>query len=129
VPTREQVLRLLDAGLTYEQVGQRLAISPGLAYMIATGLPADGGDAVTARERNRPGYVAGSTQHLANLAQPRNPTGKPDVAEWIKQRVASDTQMATAAAAGDAATEPAAAAKSGKSSGKHVKTAKHQESA
>lgn len=108
MPTRDQVLGLLDADLTYEQVGQRLRISPGLAYMIATGLPADGGDVPATEQRNRPGYVAGSTQHLANRVQPHNPTSKPQVAAWIKQRVAADTQMTAAA---------------GKS-GKHAKTAK-----
>lgn len=119
MPTRDQVLRLLDADLTYEQVGQRLAISPGLAYLIATGLPADGGDALTPSERDRPGYVAGSTQHLSNGMQPHNPTTKPQVAAWIKQRVAADAQMSAAAAG--ASDEASAQAKPGK----HAKSAKH----
>jgi hypothetical protein len=47
VPTREHVRKLLDDGLDYAAAAQRLGIPPGQAYMIATGLPADGGDTIT----------------------------------------------------------------------------------
>ena len=50
VPTRQQVRALLDQGLDYREVARRLGISPGLAYLIATGLPADGGDAPAPEE-------------------------------------------------------------------------------
>ena len=45
MPTRAQVLELLDAGHSYQTVGRALRIPPGQAFMIATGLPADGSDA------------------------------------------------------------------------------------
>ena len=47
--TRRDVLTLVETGMAYEDVGRRLGIHPGLAYMIATGLPADGSDAAHQR--------------------------------------------------------------------------------
>lgn len=80
--TREQVLRLVEDGNDYEQAARDLGISPGLAYMIATGLPADG-----------------STRHLADLPKPENPQRSESVLAWIKSRAAADPQMQAAAAA------------------------------
>jgi hypothetical protein len=94
VPTREQVRRLLDDGLDYQAASARLGISPGQAYLIATGLPADGSDAVTGEEAGRPGFLP-SSQHLANPPH-YNPTSKDSVAAWLKARVASDEQMRAA---------------------------------
>jgi hypothetical protein len=45
VPTREQVRELLGEGLDYADAGRRLGIPAGQAYLIATGLPADGSEA------------------------------------------------------------------------------------
>jgi hypothetical protein len=53
VPTREQVLAILRTGASYEVVADRLDIPPGQAYLIATGLPADGSD-VADEGRRRP---------------------------------------------------------------------------
>jgi hypothetical protein len=97
--TREQVLRLVEDGRDYEEAGRLLAISPGLAYMIATGLPADGGDTLASGETQRPGFVSGSTQHLANRVEPENPTRKESVLAWVRSRAHADAQMAEAAAA------------------------------
>ena len=94
MPTREQVRRLLDDGLDYQAVGQKLGIPPGQAYLIATGVPADGSDTVTAEEAGRPGFRPAS-QHLTNPPH-ENPTAKESVAAWLKARVASDEQMRTA---------------------------------
>jgi hemerythrin HHE cation binding domain-containing protein len=94
VPTREQVRRLLDDGLDYQAAAARLGISPGQAYMIVTGVPADGSDTVTDEEAGRPGFLP-SSQHLANPPH-ENPTTKESVAAWLKARVASDEQMRTA---------------------------------
>jgi hypothetical protein len=104
--TREQVLRLIDAGLDYDAAASRLGIGPGLAYMIATGLPADGGDTLTADEQRRPGFLPGSTQHLANDAEPADPRRDERVISWIKQRVAADPQMRAAAATRNAEPGP-----------------------
>lgn len=94
MPTKEQVRRLLDDGLDYQAAAQRLGIPPGQAYMIATGVPADGSDTITEEEAKRPGFLPAS-QHLSNPPH-ENPTTKDSVAAWLKGRVASDEQMRTA---------------------------------
>jgi len=99
LPTREQVRRLLADGLSYDEIGRRLGVHAGLAYMIATGVAADGSDSLTEQERARPGFLAAS-QHLSNPVPPTNPTRhdakEVDVLAWIKQRAQSDPQMASA---------------------------------
>jgi hypothetical protein len=94
VPSREQVRQLLDGGLDYEATGKRLGIPPGQAYMVATGVPADGGDTITEEEARRPGFLP-SSQNLANPPHD-NPTTKDSVGAWLKARVAADDQMRTA---------------------------------
>jgi hemerythrin-like domain-containing protein len=94
VPTREQVRQLLDGGLDYQAAGQRLGIPAGQAYLIATGVPADGGDTITGEEAQRPGFLP-SSQHLANPPH-ENPTAKDSVRAWLTARVAGDEQMRTA---------------------------------
>jgi hypothetical protein len=93
---RDDVLTLVEAGVAYDEVGRRLGIHPGLAYMIATGLPADGGDARSQDERDRPGYIATSTQYLANPELAENPTHHDEVAQWVLARVGRDPQMRAA---------------------------------
>lgn len=100
MPTQEQVLRLLDAGLDYRQAGHRLGVPAGQAYLVATGVPADGGDVQTAADR--PGALAASTQHLVN-PHAENPVHKELVAQWLADRVSADAQMREAAARRDAA--------------------------
>ncbi|MGH8888158.1 MAG: hemerythrin domain-containing protein [Acidothermaceae bacterium] len=95
MPTREQVRSLLESGLSYDEIGRRLGVNAGLAYMIATGIPADGSDSLTEQERARPGFLAAS-QHLANPMPPANPTKKQHVLTWVKQRAQSDPQMVAA---------------------------------
>jgi hypothetical protein len=94
VATRDQVRQLLDDGLDYRAVGESLGIPPGQAYLIATGVPADGSDTVTGDEARRPGFLP-SSQHLANPPQ-ENPTGKDAVRAWLRARVAGDEQMRVA---------------------------------
>jgi hemerythrin superfamily protein len=95
VPTREQVRRLLDSGLDYTSAGQRLGIPAGQAYLIATGRPADGGDAPPPGEARRGGLLA-TSQHLASPPA-ESPTGSGSVKEWIAGRVAADAPMREAA--------------------------------
>jgi Hemerythrin HHE cation binding domain len=97
VTTRPQVLRLVEAGMSYEQIGDRLGIDPGLAFMIATGAPADGSDTLTVYDAERPGFRSSSVQHLANPPS-ENPTTSSTVLDWIKQRASNDAQMLEAAA-------------------------------
>ena len=75
MPTRAQVLALLDEGQSFEAAGQALGIAPGQAYMIATGLPADGSDTphpeeVHAQARTA-GEHAGSRQSESPQPHPR----------------------------------------------------------
>jgi hypothetical protein len=90
--TAEQVTELLDHGHTYETAGQQLGISPGLAFMIATGLPADGSDAPPPEELERKRVLPGSSQHLSNPPQ-FNPTRNATVIEWVKARAQRDLQV------------------------------------
>ena len=100
VSVRERVLALVREGVSYEEIGQRLGIRPGLAYLVATGLSADGSDAPSPQAHDRPGFL-GTSQHLANPQPAENPTSKESVITWIKRRVAADRQMQAAAAARD----------------------------
>ena len=97
-PRRAEVLALLDGGASYDEVGERLGVHPGLAYLIATGLPADGSDAPSADARERPGVLS-TSQHLSNPAPVHNPTAKSSVHDWVRRRAAADEQMQRAAAA------------------------------
>lgn len=91
------VRRLVEAGLDYDAVAERLGITPGLAYLLATGLPADGSDAPGPRAHERSGFVAAS-QHLANPQPTHNPTTSKSVLDWIRGRVEVDEPMRRAAA-------------------------------
>ncbi|MEU5312696.1 hemerythrin domain-containing protein [Streptomyces sp. NPDC021562] len=104
MPTRSQVLRMLASGLDYEEAGRRLGLPPGQVFMIATGLPADGGDSLAPSEQRRPGMPREATQHLANPPA-ENPTGKDSVRRWLKDRAAADSAMAEAGRARDACPE------------------------
>ena len=93
--TREQVRRLLDGGLDYQAAAQELRIPAGQAYMIATGVPADGSDSIPDQEMARRDDLLPASQHLANPPH-HNPTAKEQVRAWIKARVAADGQMRAA---------------------------------
>jgi hypothetical protein len=95
--TRAQVLQLIENGMSYRDAGARLGIAPGLAYLLATGVPADGGDSVAPEEGERPGMLRGSTQALSNPPH-HNPTRHPEVAAWARRLAASDPQAQAAAA-------------------------------
>lgn len=89
MPTRAQVLELLDAGHSYETAGRALHIPPGQAFMIATGLPADGSDAPHPEELRDKPVLPGSSQHLVNPA-PFNPTRDDTVVAWVQERAARE---------------------------------------
>ncbi|MEU8318848.1 hypothetical protein AB0C33_10810 [Nonomuraea sp. NPDC048881] len=91
MPSKERVLRLLSQGLDYAEIARLLGVPAGRAYLIATGVPADGSDAA-ARRRGRPGLLAGRTQHLVN---PREvgPVERGDVRAWMRERAWSDRRM------------------------------------
>jgi Hemerythrin HHE cation binding domain len=93
--TREQVRRLLADGLDYRAAGRELRIPAGQAYMIATGVPADGSGSIPDQEMARRDDLLPASQHLANPPH-HNPTSKESVRAWIKARVAADGQMRAA---------------------------------
>ena len=87
--TRKQVLELLDLGHSYETAARELVIPAGQAFMLATGLPADGSDAPTPMELAGKRVLPGSSQHLVNPPV-FNPTRKEHVIEWVRRRAARD---------------------------------------
>jgi hypothetical protein len=89
------VRRLLGGGSDYAAVAERLGITPGQAYLIATGRPADGSEPSTGQEPRS--LLLTSSQHLANPPH-ENPTGSQSVRDWITARAASDSQMQAASA-------------------------------
>lgn len=102
---RTQVIAAFEATGDYRRVGAELGIPPGQAYLIATGLPADGGDTFPSDQLPpRPGYLPSSTQGLVYpTAEAENPSKKPHVQAWINRLVQSDRPMQEAASARDAA--------------------------
>src|SRR5205823_4236562 len=70
MPTRDQLVAALRSGRSYEQAGEDFGIPPGQAYMIVTGLPADGSDVLGPEllERKKEFLLDGGSQHLANPA-------------------------------------------------------------
>lgn len=95
--TRAQLRSMVAAGQSYEEIAHRQEISPGLAYLIVTGLPADGSEAVDSPAGPRPGLLD-SSQHLANPPT-QVPTTNAATEAWIKARVASDRPLRQAGAA------------------------------
>ncbi len=95
MPTREAVLGALGGGSDYPAAARRLGISPGLAYLIATGFPADGSDVVTAEEQDRPAVLPGSTQHLSHPPH-HSPDARELVRDWLQNRAQADAQMLNA---------------------------------
>jgi hypothetical protein len=91
MPTRAQVLELLDAGHSYPTVGRALHIPPGQAFMIATGLPADSSDAPHPDELRAMPALPGSSQHLVNPPA-LNPTRDETVIAWARARAARELQ-------------------------------------
>jgi hemerythrin-like domain-containing protein len=103
MPTRDQALRAYQRHGDYRAAGAALGVPAGQVYLAATGLPADGGDALLP-EDDRPGALDGSTQSLVYGDQAvRSPTTHGHVLDWVKQRAAADAAMQAAAHARDAA--------------------------
>jgi hypothetical protein len=92
--TREEVLHRLRSGTGYTEIGQQLGIAAGQAYLIATGLPADGSDSLSEADRRREGFIAGGAQAL--LGVPHHTADHPEVTEWVRRRAQNDAQMQAA---------------------------------
>lgn len=87
--TRAQIAELLELGHSYESAGRALHIPAGQAFMIATGIAADGSGAPAPEELREKPVLAGSSQHLVN-PPPFNPTRSETVTDWVKQRAERD---------------------------------------
>jgi hypothetical protein len=99
MPSRDQLISALRSGDSYEQAARHFGIAPGLAYMIVTGLPADGSDVLGPEflaEREE-FLLEGGSQHLANPPT-EVPTEDEGVLAWIKQRASADAAMQQAEA-------------------------------
>jgi hypothetical protein len=96
--TRDQVIAELRTGASYEVVADRLKIPPGQAYLIATGLPADGSDVLGPEllAAKQEFLLDGSSQHLAN-PRAEVSTEHEDVRAWVKRRAAADEPLRQAA--------------------------------
>lgn len=94
--TKDRVLALVERGMSYEQIGLAFDLPPGLLYLIATGLPADGSGGPSPEDLERPGVITGSTQQLVN---PRvvAPDHRDAVRQWLRGRARLDAAMAGAA--------------------------------
>jgi hypothetical protein len=80
VASRAQLLGLLDEGHSYETAARELGIPPGLAFMIATGRPADAGDPDS------------GDQHLVNPPT-FDPAHNAEVMEWVRGRAARELEQ------------------------------------
>jgi hypothetical protein len=83
--TREQVLEAVKAERTWEVAAQTLGIKPGLAFMIATGVPADGSGVPELDERTGLGPSLSSPQALVN-PRAHNPLRNDLVEAWVQGR-------------------------------------------
>lgn len=98
LPTRAAVLALVRAGHSYEEIGERLALFPGLAYFIATGVPCDSSDGLSPEDLEREGLLGTSSQHLASPPL-QSPPPHDTVHRWLQRRAAGDGPMQSAAGA------------------------------
>jgi hypothetical protein len=90
--TRAQVLELLDRGHSYETAAKELHLPAGQAFMIATGLPADGGDVPSPEELRDKRVLPGSSQQLVNPPA-FNPTRSALVMDWVRERASRELKQ------------------------------------
>ncbi|HTW12669.1 MAG TPA: hypothetical protein VME01_07995 [Solirubrobacteraceae bacterium] len=83
--TRQQLVKLLDEGHNWETAAAELGISPGLAFLLRTGLPADGSGVPSLAGRVEEPLALSNPQSLIGTPA-YNPTRKPHIVEWVKQR-------------------------------------------
>ena len=76
------VAELLEQGHSYETAARALGLPPGLVFMLATGLPADDGDA-----------PAGRSQQLVNPPL-FDPTAPKSVRRWVDDRARRELTQA-----------------------------------
>lgn len=97
MPTRRAALTLVEEGHTYPEAGMRLGVPPGLVYLVATGVPTDSSDGLSAEETARPGMLPAAQV----LSDPRTeaPDRSAHVRAFLSARASADAQMQSAARA------------------------------
>ncbi len=83
--TREAVREAVRDERSWEAVGVALDVRPGLAFMVATGVPADGGGVPDLSERTGAGPTLSSPQVLVNPRE-HNPVRNDLVEAWVRAR-------------------------------------------
>jgi hypothetical protein len=83
---RHRALTLLREGASYAEIARLLGVRPGLAYMLVTGIPADGSDSLSPEDLRREGLLA-SSQHLANPPVD-HPASKDSTLAFVRRRAA-----------------------------------------
>jgi hypothetical protein len=84
-PLSVRALAVFQETGSWEAAGARLGIPPGRAYLVATGRPADAGQALNLAEREALGDHVGPTQQLVNPPH-HNPTTTDAVHRWLRGR-------------------------------------------
>jgi hypothetical protein len=92
---QQAVLKLITESHSYEEAGDRLRIRPGLAYLVATGVPTDSSDGLSPEDLQRPGLLT-AAQHLSN-PRVEQPDRESHVREFLGSRAKRDPQMQAAA--------------------------------
>ncbi|HET9124580.1 MAG TPA: hypothetical protein VFN65_06830 [Solirubrobacteraceae bacterium] len=83
--TRVAVQAAVRDERTWEAAGVALDVRPGLAFMVATGVPADGGGVPDLSERTGAGPTLSSPQSLVNPRE-HNPLRNDIVEAWVRAR-------------------------------------------
>jgi hypothetical protein len=87
--TRAQVVAELDAGNDWQTAARTLGIPTGLAFMIATGIPADGSGVPALPTVSAAVDAPSSPQQFVN-PRTHNPLSNDHVDAWMRARAAKE---------------------------------------
>ena len=90
--SRDEVLHMWREGGGFAAVGRRLGMAAGKAYMIATGVPADGSDSLAPEDHDREGLQLGGSQALLGVPNqnPTRPEQNSEVMAWVGARARTE---------------------------------------
>jgi|SRR5579875_3167085 len=89
VLTREQVHQVVSSERSWDVTAQVLGVKPGLAFMVGTGVPADGSGVPDLEGRLSGGPALSSPQGLVN-PRGHNPLRNELVEAWVRGRAARE---------------------------------------
>lgn len=95
MPARHAALKLVEEGHSYEEAGLLLGVLPGLVYLVATGVPTDSSDGLSADDMSRPGMLP--TAQALSGPRTEAPDREAHVRAFLSARVSADPQMRSAA--------------------------------